>query len=328
MLLLNKDDIKKIFTMEDAIEASKIAFSLTSQKKCEVPQRTVIRAVEDEGSFLFMPAYAKDLASVSLKIVNIFPNNAKDNLPTAPAQVLLIDGKTGMIQAIIDGTYLTQLRTGAASGLAFELLACQDAKSGCLIGTGSQAEKQLEAMLVTRKLEVVKVFSPNLKKAQSFVSDMQEDFKAYPTKIVLVESSDEAIEDADVIVCVTSSTKPVLDGTKVKEGATISCVGSYQPFMQEIDSSLLQRASKIYFDSKEMVLAEAGDIIIPMKEGLISDNDFTGEIGQVITNDLVGRENDAEIIVFETVGVASQDLVCAKMIYDKALASEIGVNWE
>ncbi len=197
------------------------------------------------------------LQAASLKVVNIFPKNAKDNLDTAPAQVLLIDGKTGIIQAILDGTYLTQLRTGAASGLAFELLARKDARTGCLIGTGSQAKEQLAAMLATRKLEIVKVYSPNFKRARKFVDAMQNEFKSYDTKIILTDSSDEAVMDADVIVCVTSAIKPVFDGTKVKEGATISCVGSYLPHMQEIDPVILKRASKIFFDSKDIEICSA-----------------------------------------------------------------------
>ena len=137
----------------------------------------------------------------------------------------------------------------------------------------------------------------------------------------------QAIDDADLLITVTPSSKPVFDGTKVKKGATISCVGAYQHHMQEMDPAILPRASKIYFDSEDAVLSESGDILIPLEEGIITKDDFTGDLGDVIKGNVVGRENDEEIIVFETVGVATQDLVAAKSIYEKAVAAGVGTNW-
>jgi ornithine cyclodeaminase len=144
---------------------------------------------------------------------------------------------------------------------------------------------------------------------------------------VAAESSDEAIEDADLIVTVTPSSKPVFDGSKVKRGATLSCVGSYQHHMQEMDPVILTRARKIYFDSMEAVLSEAGDIQIPLEDGTITMDDFTGDLGEVILGRIPGRENDDEIIVFKTVGIGTQDLVTAKRIYDKAVDKGIGTSW-
>ncbi len=327
MLLLSKEDIKKVFSMKDAIEADKEAFRIFAEGKSDVPLRTVIPAPRHEGSFLFMPAYVPDLDTASIKIVNIFPKNIDKGIPSAPAQVLLVDGTNGLITAVLDGTYVTQLRTGAASGAAFDLLARKDAKKGALIGTGGQAAAQLEAMMVARKLEVVKVYDMNLERTKDFAERMQEELKAYGTRVVAAESSDEAIEDADLIVTVTPSSKPVFDGSKVKKGATVSCVGSYQHHMQEMDPVVLTRASKIYFDSEEAVLSEAGDILIPLENGTITMDDFTGDLGEVILGRVPGRENDDEIIVFKTVGIGTQDLVTAKRIYDRAVDKGIGTNW-
>ncbi len=245
MLLLSKEDIQKVFNMRDSIETNKECFKLFSQGKSEVPLRTTIQAPKQDGVFLFMPSYVEDLDVAALKVVNIFPDNTKYNLPTAPAQVLLMDGKTGMINALLDGTYITQLRTGASSGVAFDLFARKNSKIGALIGTGSQAKCQLEAMMSSRNLEEIRVFSRDKSKRKEFVDEMNIQLKQYNTKIIEVESSDEAIENADMIVTVTSSNKPVFDATKVKQGATISCVGSYQHHMQEMDPNILQRASKI-----------------------------------------------------------------------------------
>lgn len=327
MLLLSKEDIKSVFSMKDAIEADKDAFRIFTEGKSEVPLRTVIPAPKHEGSFLFMPAYVPDLDTASIKIVNIFPKNIDKGIPSAPAQVLLVDGTNGIIIAILDGTYVTQLRTGAASGAAFDLLARKDAKKGALIGTGGQAAAQLEAMMTARKLEIVKVYDMNIERTKEFAARMQEELKAYGTKVAAAESSDEAIEDADLIVTVTPSSKPVFDGSKVKKGATVSCVGSYQHHMQEMDPVILTRASKIYFDSEEAVLSEAGDILIPLEEGTITKDDFTGDIGELVLGLVPGRENDEEIIVFKTVGIGTQDLVTAKYIYDKAVEQGIGTIW-
>lgn len=328
MLLLSRKEIKKVFTMKDAIETNKECFKLFSEGKSEVPLRTTIQAPNHNGVFLFMPSYVEELDAAGLKVVNIFPENVKENLPTAPAQVLLIDGKTGIVTAILDGTYVTQLRTGASSGAAFDLFAIKNAKIGALIGTGGQAATQLEAMMVARELDEVRIFDLDEKRRQAFVSEMQKELKCYNTKIVEATSSDNAIENADIIVTVTPSTKPVFDGTKVKKGATVSCVGAYQHHMQEMDPAILPRASKIYFDSEEAVLSEAGDILIPLEQGIITKDDFTGDIGDVLLGKVVGRENDEEIIVYENVGIGVLDLMTARAIYLKAVEAEVGTNWE
>lgn len=328
MLLLSREDIKKVFTMKDAIEADKYAFTLVVEGKCDAPLRTNIQAPKYEGCFLFMPAYVADMDTASLKIINIFPHNIDNGKPSSPAQVLLIDGTTGIVTAVLDGTYVTQLRTGAASGAAFDVLAKKDCRIGALIGTGGQAATQLEAMIAVRDLEEVRVFDLNPERTKAFAEKMQAELASYGTKIIPVESSDQAVDNADLLITVTPSSKPVFDASRIKAGATISCVGAYQPHMQEMDPAILTRASKLYFDSEEAVLSESGDILIPLEEGTITKEDFTGDLGQVIKGELVGRENDEEIIVFETVGVATQDLVAARRIYDNAVKAGIGTRWE
>lgn len=313
--------------MKDAIEADKRAFQLVVEGKCNAPLRTNIQAPKQDGCFLFMPAYVEEMDTASLKIINIFPHNIDNGIPSSPAQVLLIDGTNGLVTAVLDGTYVTQMRTGAASGAAFDVLAKQDCRIGALIGTGGQAATQLEAMLAARKLEEVRVYDLNYERTEAFARQMQEELNGYGVKIIAVNSSDEAVENADLLITVTPSSKPVFDATKVKAGATISCVGAYQHHMQEMDPAILPRASKIYFDSKEAVLSESGDILIPLEQGIITEEDFKGDLGDVINGKVIGRENDEEIIVFETVGVATQDLMAAKTIYDKAVEAGVGTNW-
>ncbi|MFC4772862.1 ornithine cyclodeaminase family protein [Enterococcus hermanniensis] len=328
MLLLSREDIISVFTMDDAIAADKLAFQLFTENKTDVPLRTQIVSEKQNGTFLFMPAYAAELDAAALKIINIFPNNIDKGLSSAPAQVLLIDGETGYVNALLDGATVTQLRTGAASGVAFDVLARKKAIIGALIGTGGQAAAQLEAMLCARKLETIYVFDQNPERTKAFATQMNSALNKYGAQILPASTSDQAIANADLIVTVTPATAPVFDGTKVKAGATISCVGSYQPHMQEMDPVILQRATKIFFDSEAAVLAEAGDILIPLENGLVTKDDFSGDIGEVLTGNVMGRETEEDIIVFKTVGIGAQDLVTAQKIYELALKKNVGTNWE
>lgn len=327
MLLLSREDISKVFKMRDAIEANKRAFQLLVDGKCDVPLRTNIQAPSQDGCFLFMPAYVEEMETASLKIVSVFPKNIDKGLPALPAQVLLIDGTTGVVEAMMDGGYVTQIRTGAASGAAFDVLAKKECKIGALIGTGGQGPAQLEAMLESRRLEEVRIYGLHYERTKTFTEKMSKELEHYGARLVPVVSSDEAVEDADLVITATPAVKPVFDGTRIKKGATVSCIGSYQHHMQEMDPAVLTRASKIYFDSEEAVLSESGDILIPLKMGTITKEDFTGDLGKVLKGDLTGRENDDEIIVFKSVGVAVQDLVAAREIYGKAVKAGIGTEW-
>lgn len=156
---------------------------------------------------------------------------------------------------------------------------------------------------------------------------MQEELKEFGTRIYAADSADEAVEDADLLITVTGSSEPVFDGTKVKPGCTISCVGTYEPHKHELDPAVLPRTAKIICDSKDAVMAESGDLLIPIREGIISESDVLGSLGDVINGTVAGRENDDEIIVFENVGIAALDLVAAKVIYDKAVEKGIGQSW-
>lgn len=327
MRLLNKEDIVKVFSMQDAVESVKEAFLLYSQGKTENPLRTKIPAEKYGGNLLFMPTYAEETGYASLKIINIYPQNISKDRPTSFAQVVLIDAGSGEILSILDGTYVTQLRTGAASGVCFDVLGRQDARIGALIGTGGQAETQLAAMVSVRDLDVVRVHDISKERTAAFVKEMNEKLAEYETKIVAADSADEAVEDADLLITVTPSKEPVFDASKCKKGITISCVGAYQPDMQEMDPAILPRASKIFLDSKSAVLEESGDILKPLSEGIIKEQDITGEIGDVLAGKRKGRESDDEIIVFETVGIGMQDLITAKAIYEKAVAEDVGSQW-
>ncbi|MQS52350.1 ornithine cyclodeaminase family protein [Companilactobacillus mishanensis] len=328
MLLLSRVMVEGFFTMDDAIQADKDAFKLFSEGKIDVPLRTQLPTDDGNGDFLCMPAYCGEQNTSSVKILNMFPKNIDKGLPSINAQVMVMNTETGLIDAMIDGNYITQLRTGAASGAAIDLLAKESVSDGALIGTGGQAETQLEAMLAARDLETVRVNDLNFERAKNFVEKMSKKLAKYKTNIIAVETSDEAVEKADVIITVTPSKKPVFDGNKVKAGATVCGVGSFQPDMQETPSELVSRASKIYFDSEEAVLSESGDLLIPLKDKTITKDKFAGDLGEVVSGKVKGRENDQEIIFFKTVGIAAQDLITADRIYKKAQENNVGLEWQ
>ena len=202
MLLLSKEDIKSVITMKDMIEADKQAFKMVVDGTVDTPLRTVINGKYD-GAFLFMPAYAPELDAAAMKVINIFPHNIDNNLMTSPAQTMLIDGKTGYVIAMLDGTYVTQLRTGASSGAAFDLLGKKECKKGAMIGTGGQAAAQLEAMLAARKLEEVKIFDLNEERCKAFAEEIPN-----TTKLIIAQRI-SSIMNADRIIVLNNG---VMDG--------------------------------------------------------------------------------------------------------------------
>ena len=327
MLLLSRQDIDRVFSMADAIQADKEAFRLAAEGKVETPLRTVIRERHHDGAFLIMPSYAPDRDAAAVKLINIFPRNAQRGQNTGPAQVLLMDGATGFLLAMLDGTQVTQLRTGASSGAAFDLLGRKNAKIGGLIGTGGQAAAQLEAMLTVRDLDEVLVYSRDAARCRAFCDAMTQALSP-SAKLTPADHPDQVAEAADLLITVTSSATPVFDGRKVKAGATISCVGTYQPEKHELDPAVLPRAGKIFCDSVEAVLEESGDLLIPLAQGLIGEEDITGSLGDLLLGRCPGRESEEEIIVYETVGIAAQDLIAAQAIYQRAQAAGIGTRWD
>lgn len=327
MLLLSKEVIQECYTLKETMRSVEKAFGLFSAGKVKVPLRTQIGTDKGEGTFIYMPAYCGEEAASSIKILGMFPGNTTKGLPTINGQVLVLNNETGVIEGMLDGTYITQLRTGAASGVAFEQLAKKECRKGVLIGTGAQAAAQLEAMLIARKLEEVQVVGRDFEKTKQFVAEMNQTLKDYRVSILPAADANEAIIDADLVIVATTATSPVFDGNLIKAGATISGVGSYQPHMQEIPATLLVRSQKIYFDSEEAVLSEAGDLLIPLANQTITKEKFTGDIGQVINGHLVGRENDEEIIFFKSVGIAAQDVITAKDILEKAKENGKGFEW-
>ncbi len=328
MRLITKEEMRRVFSMTEAIEAMKQAFRLFSEGRSVVPLRTNINVGKYEGQALFMPAYVEETQSLGLKIVSVFPGNPKLGKPVVPATMVHMDSQTGEVLAIMDGTYLTQVRTGAAAGAATDLLARKDATVGALIGAGGQSSAQLEAMLTARKLKEVRVFDADETRAKETAKTQGEIWEKAGVRIVTSRSGEEAVDGADVITTVTTAKNPVFPAEAVKRGAHVNGIGSYRPDMQEMPPGLFLKAQKVFVESREAVLAESGDLINPIGKGLFTEKIITGELGELIASKVVGRESDGDITVFKTVGIGVQDVVAAGEIFRKAVEKGVGTEFD
>ena len=311
--------------MKECIELMKAAFAQLSSGQAHVPLRSQLPVTAHEGVTIFMPAYLAQSGDLGAKIVSVFPRNLKANLPTIHAVVFVIDSRTGIPVALMDGTYLTALRTGAASGAATDLLARKDARVLVLFGAGTQARTQLEAVCTVRPITQVLVCDVDPKRAKDFVEEMKSRGAPIPNDIRWITSAEEGVKEADIICTATTSSKPVFDGKALRPGTHINAVGAYTPLMQEVDSETILRA-KVVIDSRQASLAEAGDLIIPLQQGVINEKHIHAEIGEIVAGRKVGRESDSEITYFKSVGVAVQDVAAARRVLDKA--TELGLGAE
>ena len=324
--VLNQQDMQKVFTMKEAIKAAGDALAMYSAGNTDIPLRANINVAEHGGNSLYMYGYAAPAQALGVKIVSVYSGNAAKGLPVVPATMVLLNSATGQVCALLDGTYLTRARTGAVAGAATELLARKDSRVFALIGTGGQAEGQLEAVLTVRpQLEKVYVYSRNYEKASAFAKAMEEKYgEKFGVTITAAHSSEEAVKDADIITAVTTANNAVFDGTLVKKGVHINAMGSYTPDMAEIGEYTVTHADKIYTDTNEGVISESGDLIQPMEKGTFKESDVTGELGQLINGAVPGRESDEEMTLFESVGTAVLDIVTAQRIYERAEEMNVG----
>jgi ornithine cyclodeaminase len=323
--ILSKKEVQRALSMKECIELMKAAFAQLSSGQAHVPLRSQLPVTAHEGVTIFMPAYLAQSGDLGAKIVSVFPRNLKANLPTIHAVVFVIDSRTGIPMALMDGTYLTALRTGAASGAATDLLARKDARLLALFGAGTQARTQLEAVCTVRPITKVLVCDVDPKRAKDFVEEMKSWGAPIPRDIRLIASAEEGVKEADIICTATTSSKPVFDGKALRPGTHINAVGAYTPQMQEVDSETIRRA-KVIIDSRQASLAEAGDLIIPLQQGVINEKHIHAEIGEIVAGRKVGRESDSEITYFKSVGVAVQDVAAARRVLDKA--TELGLGAE
>lgn len=322
--VLNQADMLHVVTMKDIIEANRQAMKLYSSQQVDIPLRVNLNVTEHAGQSLYMTGYAGEADALGVKIVSVYPGNIEKGITSVPATMVLLDPETGVVNCFMDGTLLTQLRTGAISGLATELLAKQDASVMLLIGTGGQAATQLEAVLTVRDIRQVYVSDLNFERAAQFSQAMQEKFgESFSVTIEPVKSVSEVIGKADIITAVTTSKQPVFSSAELKPGAHVNGVGSFMPDMSEIDPNIFAKAKVVYVDTMD-AFTEAGDFQKPLMQGAISEKIVTGEIGQLVLGQTPGRSSQDDITFFKTTGNAVLDIVAARRIYELAAEKNIG----
>jgi ornithine cyclodeaminase len=320
-------DIDQALSMNEALEVVKDAFVQLSLKKAQSPVRTSLNLKEPGEAALVMPAYLEESGALGAKMVTVLPWNPQAHLPAVQAVVFLFDAATGSPLAVLEGTHLTRFRTGAATGAAAQVLSRADSRSLAVFGAGGQSFFQVKGVLAARKIERIKVFDLLPEKADELIEGLRADASCRGIELLRTGTPAQALEGADIVVTATTSSRPVFDGKLLKEGMHISAIGAFRPEMQEVDEETICRA-RIFVDSIEACLEEAGDLIIPLKRGRIQETDILAELGEVVAGKKPGRRTAREITYFKSVGNAVQDVSVAQAIYDRARGKNLGQEVE
>ena len=324
-LLLNRETIQGLLTMGDTMALLERAFGELASGDAVMPARTVMADPANNGWYAFMPAHLKDMGTIGIKAVTVFKDNpAKFDMPSTLASIILLDVQTGNTIAVMDGGFITAMRTGGVSGLATKYLAREDAKVAGVLGMGVQARAQCEGMATARNLDSIVAFSMDSPDAQQqFAGEISE---KTGVAVSLAGSVQEVVESVDVLALATTAATPIVDGAWLPEGLHINAIGSHAPGLRELDTASVVKA-KIICDQKAACLAEAGDIQIPLEEGAMSEDDIYGEIGELVSGTKKGRENDEEITLFKSVGLSIQDISTAYHVYQQAVEQGAGTEF-
>jgi ornithine cyclodeaminase len=320
--VLRAEDVRAALPMTDAIRAMKDAYRQFSSGQADVPLRSRLEVAKMGGVSLFMPAFLHESGDLAVKAVSVFPRNPERSLPTIHALVIAFDAQTGAPAALIEGASLTALRTGAASGAATDLLARPESTRLAVFGSGAQARTQIEAVCAVRRIAEVIVFSLDPEGARRMVADL-DGRTGSQARLRLAASSEEAVRHADVICTATTSATPVFSDEALASGVHINAIGAFTPEMQEVDPATVARA-RIFVDSRRAALAEAGDLIQPIRQGLIDESAIVAELGELVAGTRPGRRSAEETTLFKSVGLAVQDAVAAGAILRRAEAEGLG----
>ncbi|NLI16408.1 MAG: ornithine cyclodeaminase family protein [candidate division Zixibacteria bacterium] len=319
-LLLDRSEVISVLQMADCMEVVEKAFAEMAQGTAVLPLR--INITPPDGLALYMPAYLKQMGALACKVVTVYKNNpAKHKLPTTIGKVLVQNPETGEVVCIMDGGYLTAVRTGAASGVATKYLARTDkGQIAGIFGAGVQAKMQLWAVTEARQISKAYVYDISEEAADKFISEMGQKLNL---EIIRAKSAPEIIANCDIICTASSSATPLFDGRSVRPGTHINGIGSHTPTARELDTEIIKR-SLLVADSYEACLKEAGDIMIPIQEGAIDKNHMIAELGEVVIGKKKPRTNNEQITLFKSNGLAIQDVATAKLVYDRALRAGVG----
>jgi len=323
VLILSEHEVEQLLPMGECISVMEEAFVALARGQAEHPLRTIFRPGEIKGVMALMPAFrASPTPLFGLKAICVFPGNAAIGKDAHQGGVMLFDGATGELLAMVNASAITAIRTAAVSGLATRLLARDDASDLAIIGAGVQARSHLGAMNCVRKLSRVRIASRSFENARKFVEEMQPQF---PVVIEPVETVEAAVRGADIIVTATTSRDPVLKREWISPGAHINAIGTFSPKAREVDTGTMV-AAQLFVDRRESALNEAGDYLIAASEGAIGPAHIRADLGEVLTGVHSGRTSPEEITLFKSLGLAVEDLGAAAHVYQKAQETNAG-SW-
>lgn len=323
MLILSRENIEQIYTMKDCLEDVEHVFREHMQGNVTTPVRTAVDHPKYDATSLYMPSYLASDDYVAVKIISIFPQNHKHNIKSLQSVIVLTEAKTGQHVAMMDASLLTVMRTGASSGVATKYLAAEDADSCAVLGCGAQSLGQIQAVMEVRALRHIYLYNRTRAKADEMKQSLLALYPDWHGEITVVENADEAVSLARIVICSTKATEPLFTASSLRHGTHINAIGAFLPHMREVDSATVQ-ASKVVVDTLEGAEHEAGDLLIPIAEQEWSFAQLHAELGEILIGQKPGRENNAEITLYKSVGVAYLDTAVAKTVYERAKAAGIG----
>ncbi len=317
-LILDKKTIQTLIDMKKAIPAVEAAFREYGLGHAQMPPKIYLELEKFDGDFRAMPVYLSRLNKCSLKWVNAHPGNAKYNLPAVMAVIILSDPQTGFPLSIMDGTYATTLRTGAASGVAAKYLARKDSSRVALIGCGIQGHSQLAALRQIFKIREVNVWGKSEGEVKRFIKEMRR-----PREIMSASATiASCVQEADIIVTSTPSRAPIVRREWIKKGTHINAIGADAAGKQELDPKILRDAKVVVDDWAQA--AHSGEINVPVSLGLLSRADIYAQLGEIVAGKKSGRISQEEVTVFDSTGLAIQDVAVADLIYKTACRRKVG----
>jgi ornithine cyclodeaminase/alanine dehydrogenase-like protein (mu-crystallin family) len=319
LLVVGHDDVKRLLPMDECIELMASVLADLARGAVWQPLRFVVRPPDEPSLMGLMPAHrSTPAASYGLKVVCIFPGSAARGLDAHQGGVLLFDGETGALRGLVDASAVTAIRTAAVSAVATRALAREGARELAILGSGVQAGSHLEAMAAARPFERARVWSRTAEHASAFVAEAKA-----PFPVDAVESAEEAVRGADVVVTATSSPEPIVRRDWLAPGAHVNAVGSSIPTARELDADTIAAAA-LFADARESMVNEAGDYLFAVREANIGPEHIRAELGEVLIGSGEGRRADDELTVFKSLGLAAEDLAAAEHVYARALATEAG----
>ncbi len=315
ILILNHDEVVQLLPMAECIGVMREALIRLARGQVHQPLRMIVKPPDVAGVMGVMPSYMSgDDAAYGLKTVCVFPENPSQGKDAHQGSVMLFSAETGELQAMMNASAVTAIRTAAVSGVATDLLAREDAHELAIAGAGVQARTHLAAMSCVRSIERCRIASRTIEHARQLVDEMSDRF---PFPLAAVETVEQALADADLIVTATNAKEPVLKREWISPGVHLNVVGSSSPKSREVDTATMAAAA-LFVDRRESTLNEAGDYLFAASEGAIGPDHIRAELGELLTGSKRGRTSPDEITLFKSLGLAVEDLAAAAYLYKKA----------